>query len=219
MIFCALAYMLTYAPHNNQIFGVMKKILTLSLLLFLGLLVFPQSIQDHNRSSFSIINETQNSVTLQFELPAWYLEDAHVKGLKNAKTIQCGVTGVTLEEGAPELPHLSTSLRINGTDPRAEIVNSEYFEIENVVIAPSPGLGERGTDKRKRKVNPEAYNQNSFYPATLISNSNPFTFRDVNGVSVNISPFSYNPVTKILRVYKKFEVKLSFQPGIMRLKG
>jgi hypothetical protein len=205
--------MLTYGSDNNQIFGVMKKILTLSLLLFFGLLVFPQSSQEHNSSAFSILSETQNSVTLQFELPSWYLEDAHVKGLKNAKTIQCGVTGVTLEEGAPELPHFSTSLRINGTDPRAEIVNSEYFEIENVVIAPSPGLGERGTDKRKRKVNPEAYNQNNFYPATLISNSNPFTFRDVNGVSVNITPFSYNPVTKILRVYKKFEVKLSFQPG------
>ena len=50
----------------------------------------------------------------------------------------------------------------------------------------------------------------SFYPAKLATADAPFLMRDVRGSVVRLHPFQYNPVTGILRVYKKMKVEVSF---------
>lgn len=179
----------------------MKKTYTLILTLFMGFSLLAQS-------PFSLSSQKNDDISVSFVLPDWNFETVKVRGLDNASVIDIQGCGISFEEGKPELPVFSTSVRIDRNSPIIEIVESDFVEYENVIIAPSPGPGERANKERKRKADTESYSLNKFYPENIINASAPFTFRSQNGVSINFNPFQYNPATKTLRVYNHIEVRV-----------
>ncbi len=115
-----------------------------------------------------------------------------------------------LEKGAPDLPYISTSLIIpDMSNMEVEIVSSEFKEFKNVLVAPSKGNLYRDIDPETVPyVFGKVYQRNAFYPNEIVTLNKPYIVRDFRGQAVWIKPFSYNPVTKVLRVYYNIKVKV-----------
>ena len=72
-----------------------------------------------------------------------------------------------------------------------------------------------------RNINPddleyqfgEAYNANEYYPSNIVYLRDPYIFRDLRGQTINITPFQYNPIEKILRVYTRVKINV-FENGV-----
>lgn len=156
-----------------------------------------------------LINETAQEIQLQVNIDDYQLTTVDINGEKWSRlTIPDG--SVLMEAGSPELPKWAVSVQIpDFSSWRAEIVSSEYIELQNIKIAPSKG-------NLTRNINPSdipftfgpAYSQNEFYPESLTKLGDPYILRDFRGMAVQLQAFQYNPVQQILRVYKSFTIKL-----------
>lgn len=90
-----------------------------------------------------------------------------------------------------------------------EVVESQYVDYQNVEVAPSKG-------DFPRSINPEdvpytygvMYQQDAFYPAQIARLDEPYIHRDVRGQNMIVTPYSYNAMTKTLRVYNHIIVKM-----------
>jgi len=120
-----------------------------------------------------------------------------------------------LKAGTPDVPKFATALTIPGTGNMAvEIVESEYQDFPDVLVAPSKG-------NLKRTVDPgtvpfeygSQYEHNAFFPGRLADLQAPFVLRDVRGQALWIYPVQYNPVTKVLRVYTSLQVRVYHTGG------
>jgi len=109
----------------------------------------------------------------------------------------------TMKAGAPAIPYFTESVIVsNSGEVSLEIEHDGFVEYSNINIAPSKG-------HLTRNINPSTvaytfgieYTTNAFYPGTIAEISSPFNLRNTRGVTVSVSPYQYNPVTKTLRVY------------------
>ena len=90
-----------------------------------------------------------------------------------------------------------------------EVVDAQYVDYENIKVAPSKG-------DFPRSINPEdvpytygdMYQQDAFYPASVAKLDEPYIHRDVRGQNMMVTPYLYNAVTKTLRVYTHFILKM-----------
>ena len=116
-----------------------------------------------------------------------------------------------IELGSPDLPKLTTSIIIpDNAKMGIDVLNSEFIEYENVVIAPSKGNITRDVDPRSMPyVYNDTYKNNAFYPGKIAELDTPFILRDNRGQSVKIYPIQYNPVTKVLRVYSRINISIN----------
>ncbi len=115
-----------------------------------------------------------------------------------------------MKADAPDLPKLATALIIpDQALMEFEILNSTFLDYPEVVIAPSKG-------NLSRQVNPStvpfkygrAYETDAFYPNQLAQFDSPYILRDVRGQNLQLFPFQYNPVTKVLRVYNEIKIRV-----------
>lgn len=116
-----------------------------------------------------------------------------------------------LEKGSPDLLKYSFTMQLpsSGT-PVVTVDEGDIIAFEDVNILPSKG-------SLKRNVNPadvpleygDVYNQDAFWPTQRAVVNQPFIFRNARGASVHVFPYAYNPVTKILRVYKKMHISIA----------
>jgi hypothetical protein len=123
---------------------------------------------------------------------------------KTLYTIHIPGEGTILLKGEPDLPEISRSICITGESTiTLRILETDYIDIP-MDIAPSKG-------SLLRTVNPDdvpyefskTYSKNEFYPATPAEINEPYIFRDLTGVTINVHPCAYNPARNILRVYTK----------------
>lgn len=162
--------------------------------------------------NFQVISETENNLVLKHTtnlLPFAYDQINGEPYIDFSKTHQV----VLQQESAPQLPVFSTTIELpNEGSPFVMVTYSDaYVDIENVKVAPSKG-------NLKRNVNPievpyafgEVYQWNNFYPENLIAQHEPFIFRTVRGLNIQIMPYLYNPVTQTLRVYEDIEITILF---------
>ena len=112
--------------------------------------------------------------------------------------------------GEPELPLITIPVIIGDNALMSvEVTESEYTDYENMEIAPSKG-------DFPRSINPDdvpytygnAYQQDAFFPSVIAKLDEPYIHRDVRGQNIMLSPITYNPVTKVLRVYNHIELSM-----------
>lgn len=115
-----------------------------------------------------------------------------------------------LKKGCPDLPKLTTDISIgNQSENAIEIVSSDFYELNNFEIAPSKGTLSRSVDPSTIPYEfGDVYNTNEFFPNQIATLSNPFIIRNLRGATVNVFPFQYNAVTKVLRVYTSIVVAI-----------
>ena len=112
--------------------------------------------------------------------------------------------------GAPQLPRVSRSLWIpDDAQMAVEILEASYYEISDMDVSPSKGILLRTTEPAgvPYTFGPE-YGVDAFYPGELASLRDPYILRDVRGAVVDLNPFQYNPVTRVLRVYDDITIEV-----------
>lgn len=109
----------------------------------------------------------------------------------------------TMTAGAPAIPYFTESVIIpNSGEISLNIEHDGYVDYSNVNIAPSKGHLTRNIDPSAVAYTFGAeYSTDAFYPGEIAEIGTPYNIRNTRGVTVSVSPYQYNPVTKTLRVY------------------
>jgi agmatine/peptidylarginine deiminase len=117
--------------------------------------------------------------------------------------------GITQDKGLPQLPVYNRSIIIDNTALMAvEIYDVQYEDME-LPVAPSKGVITRNIDPATVPYTfDKTYTFNSFFPSEIVTLSEPYIMRDFRGIVVRSTPFAYNPVTKVLRVFTSFKVRV-----------
>jgi hypothetical protein len=156
-----------------------------------------------------VLLDSGNRIVLDYDLGDYQSHTVDVAG-EEYQEIWFPGEPVFLEEGAPALPHVNRSIVIpDDTKMSLRVLASDYYEVF-AMVAPSKG-------NLLRTVNPadvayelgDVYRVNAFYPGPLATLGEPYILRDRRGVVVQINPFQYNPVTRILRVYTDVKVEIT----------
>ncbi len=161
-------------------------------------------------TKIKLLSSTEEISVIQFDVNAYKLNKVLTpNGL--AFTVKIPDGSPLQIKGAPNLPKLSTSLIIpNNKQMQVEVQYSDYIEINDINIAPSKGVITRNIDPSTVSyIYGDVYNQNKFFPEDLSKLNKPYIIRNYRGVAVWVQPVQYNPVTKILRIYKTIIVKVS----------
>lgn len=120
-----------------------------------------------------------------------------------AFTVSVGDATPLLEKGMPDLPKITASLIIpDQANMMVEVTAASYMDFPNIEVAPSKGNILRNTDPSTVPYTySKVYDIDAFYPTEQTALRDPYIIRDYRGQTVVVNPFSYNPVTKNLRVY------------------
>lgn len=188
----------------------MKKIVLLSGMLWVALL--------SNAQKFQLVSQTEEGVTFSHELRQQPFQYVNING---TSCIDFSKTNnvVSLEQGAPALPMYTTTVQLPAHGNTVLVVEYDAItEIQQVEVAPSKGNLKRNIDPSTVAYSfGEAYQQNAFYPASVATLNDPFVWRTMRGQTVTLSPYQYNPVTKVLRIHENLRVRVVFQPEIAGL--
>jgi PKD repeat protein len=185
----------------------LKKLLFIAVLFFsLGSVLAQNWISINSQlptdAKVELISGDISNSIVKVELGGFMLNPVTTQN-GNAFTIGVGESTPILEKGMPDLPKVTTSLIIpDDAGMELNIISSKFKDFNDINIAPSKG-------NFTRDINPSdvpyiygsAYTRNEFFPSEIGFLRDPFIIRDHRGQSVVISPFAYNPVTKVLRVY------------------
>lgn len=182
----------------------MKKFATLFSLL-------PGILAAGTPTQIKLVN-TNTAITIEF-LPGDFVFKKVNTPQGEAQVISLDKGTTLLMAGAPDLQKLTTSVIIpDRAEMDLKIVSSNYYDLPNILIAPSKG-------NLKRNINPADipytygswYAENSFFPSSIETLNAPYILRDYRGQTISICPFQYNPQSKILRVYTDIIVALTLK--------
>ncbi|MCB5260772.1 MAG: C25 family cysteine peptidase [Candidatus Cloacimonetes bacterium] len=185
---------------------IMLLILLLSISLYLN--AETVDIADY-ANGIKLIQSSSNEMILEMTLGSFTREAVSINN-QTWYNISTPKSGLTLEEGFPQVPILAGSLIIPANaHMEQEVLESEYHDIE-MRIAPSKG-------SLSRNVNPETvpysfndfYNGTDIYPTQNIELSEPFILRDYRGITIRFKPIEYHPYTATTRVYTRIRVRIS----------
>ena len=139
-----------------------------------------------------------------FDIEPVLIDGAPYVGLKLGKESPIKVAG------SPELPNVCRSIVISD-DARftAHVLASEHYDVEDIDVAPSKGFIFRHTNPEDVPYTfGDAYDEDAFYPGPLAELRDPYILRDLRGIVVEVNPFQYNPVQRLLRVYTQVTVEV-----------
>ena len=157
-----------------------------------------------------LISSSEAKVVVDFSLSGFTMTRVSTpNGIQQVISVPKMAT--MLEAGAPNLPHYPIPAIIGDmAEMEVNVTNSDFTEYENIEIAPSKG-------NFSRQIDPESvpytygsmYSQDAFYPAEQAYLETPYIIRDYRGQNIEVYPFSYNPVTKTLRVYHHLTIAMN----------
>ena len=166
--------------------------------------------QARNGAEVEVLQDDAQGTILQYEFATPTLKAVRTAN-GEAVVVRLGDESVSAPAGEPALADVRRSIAIDASsDMGASMIAGDYYEIQNVDVAPSKG-------PIKRTVNPadvpytfgETYDRDAFWPASVVELSDPYIIRSQRGVVVDVNPLQYNPATRTLRVYRNMTVRVS----------
>lgn len=190
-----------------------KVFLTIIGLLFLQM-TFAQEWHAINNPmptdySTKLVSSTEKSIIVDVMINGYYTNEVNTpRG--TAITVTNAHMSSIVEAGQPNLPSLAIPVII-GDDAQMDvrIINSQYIDYQNIEIAPSKGDFPRTIDPDDVPYTySPVYEEDAFFPLSQVKLYAPYILRDFRGQNIIISPFAYNPQTKVLRVYHQMRVEM-----------
>jgi len=194
----------------------MKLLITLIITISLGFSSTWNAInsEDVTSTKLEVLSSTIETTEINFEIDGFHLVPITTpEGIMLQARLEDGAS--LLQEGAPELQKFSRSIIIPDNKQMAlKVISADYVDYADVLIAPSKG-------NLSRLVNPadvpfefgSVYQDDAFFPGSIAGLGSPYILRDLRGVTIEFTPFQYNPVQKTLRVYFNITVEV-FADGI-----
>lgn len=191
-----------------------------SLLVIASLLLIIQVAHPNQYKEFvskespnrEIIRNNQEVLELSYSFPGfsfdsvsinnrWY-KIPHIKDFTHLKAV-----------GKPALPsHTDLVAIADKKNYTIEILNTEYTEIHGIQIAPArPPLRDTyGVEDPNYKLDKTFYNTDKFYPEKIARISGIQNYRSLAMGSLQVTPFQYNPVQKVLKFYTEITYRVTF---------
>lgn len=121
-------------------------------------------------------------------------------------------SGFTNQVGKARLPVIRKIIAI---PPESEvsinIKDAKYKEIKDINVIPvQKPQPDMDLVDEEFNLDREFYSSDIFFPSSIINVENSAILRDYQIVQLEISPFQFNPINRILRVYTHIEVELVF---------
>ncbi len=175
----------------------MKKTITLGAVL-LSALSYGQQ--------FSLLSSSESAITMAHELTEVNLQSTMIENV-NYKDFTKTHAITSSISGAPALPYFTESVAVPNTGHISlEITHDGFVDYQNVNVAPSKGSIKRNVDPNTVPYSfGSEYATDAFYPGTIAETGEAYILRNTRGITVSISPYQYNPVTKVLRVYRNVQ--------------
>ncbi len=160
--------------------------------------------------TINVLDSNPNQIVIQYRFGEFAQRPISIEG-QSFTEVYLGKEALKKDKGAPALPDVSRSIIIpDDAQMAVSVVDSSYYEVENISIPPSKG-------NILRNVNPadvpytfgKAYRADKFYPGELATLREPYIMRDYRGGVVTVHPFQYNPVGRVLRVYTDITVEVT----------
>ena len=156
-----------------------------------------------------LISSSENEIKVEINVNGFVKNDVVTPNgdavvITNAKMMRLA------EAGEPDVPSIVIPAVIGDNAlMTVDVVDAQYVDYENIEVAPSKG-------DFPRSINPEdvpytygaMYQKDAFYPASIAKLDEPYIHRDVRGQNMMVTPYLYNAVTKTLRVYTHFTLKM-----------
>ena len=165
------------------------------------------------QQGFTLTEKNRNGMHISYQLGQFTLDQLNYRGEAMSEISIKGIV-IPNKAGCPNLPVESRMIAIpNGAKATLNVVHYDTEVLHNVNIAPALRIqNENEEPDMNYKKDMKVYSQNAYYP------ENPFEIgesyiRGVDAVTLSITPFQYNPVTKDLVVYTNIELSLSFKGG------
>ena len=151
---------------------------------------------------FELLSSQDNMISMKHTL--LHVEAVYTQiGNQNFQDFTKTNNVTTMTAGAPAIPYFTESVIVpNSGELSLEVEHDGYVDYINVDITPSKGHLTRNIDPSTIPYTfGSEYSTDGFYPGTLAELSAAYNLRNTRGVTVSVSPYQYNPVTKTLRVY------------------
>jgi hypothetical protein len=165
---------------------------------------------------FEVISDTGDHIVAEVLLEDSLGDIVDIDGQPFVRVVLDGEAPLVVA-GAPEVPSVTRSLLIpDDAHMTIAVTYSEYREISDIDVAPSRGVISRQIDPADvpYTFGPE-YDTDAFYPGDLAVLGEPFIMRDYRGVVLDVYPYQYNPVTRVLRIYEELVVEvIADGPGL-----
>ena len=110
----------------------------------------------------------------------------------------------------PKLPLFTSLIEIDkGSEYSIEYEIKNSHKIKNVNIFPNQDMINGLESSEVQDIDQNYYNSSDRYPNNNVFLSDPMIMRDIDISILSLIPFSYNPKSKELEVYKSIEVTLT----------
>ncbi len=186
------------------------------LMAILAILIISIFVHRSNgQTEIVVLSESSQEVTISFTPGGFsFIEQQTPWGAMQIPQIDGG--SYILEKGYPELQKLTASIVIPSSGSTSiELVSADYYELQNMLICPSKGNLYRNIDPSNISYEKSTvYYRDEFWPANIAYVRDPYILRDFRGQTVVVTPFAYNPITKVLRVYTNIIVRVEFEKGV-----
>ena len=198
---------------------MMKKslpiVLAIALIAFIGNTVLAQTFNYpvKGKQGFNLTEKTRDGLHITYNVGQVTLNQLNYRG-EEMSEVAIKALAIPSEAGKPNLPADSRMMAIpQGATASLRVVSVEKETLHNVNIAPALRIQSENEEPDMNYVKDmSVYSKNAFYPAEPFVMGNSY-IRGVESVTVSITPFQYNPVTKDLIVYTNVELAVEFEGG------
>jgi gingipain R len=160
--------------------------------------------------SLNILESTDQKTIVEVVLPGFHSQDLLINGAAFKQISAPGMVPMNLK-GEADLPQFSFDLAIPfGTQPFVKVMEVDSVDFNVGAIAPSKGA-------LTRNMNPSeipfefgsSYFSSVRSSAQIVHSTHSFIMRDVRGLNVTLTPFSYQHDTQTLKVATRVKLEIS----------
>ena len=190
-------------------------LLTIALVVLLGHQSAAQTFDYpvKGKQGFNLTEKTRDGLHISYNVGQVTLNPLSYRG-EEMNEISIKAICIPNDAGKPNLPSDSRMMAIpQGATATINVVSFETETLHNVNIAPALRIQSENEEPDMNYVKDLAvYNKDAYYPAEPFVMGNSY-IRGVDAVTVAITPFQYNPVTKDLIIYTNIELSVTFEGG------
>ncbi len=189
--------------------------LAFTLFAFIGNIALAQTFNYpvKGKQGFALTEKTRSGLHISYNLGQMSLSQLNYRG-EDMSEITISAIALPNNAGCPNLPTESRMMAIpQGATASLRVVSFEKETLHNVNIAPALRIQAETEEPDMNYVKDMAiYGKDAFYPVEPFTMGSSY-IRGVESVTVSITPFQYNPVTKDLIVYTNIELAIDFEGG------